>query len=147
MKQKTCTLFIIFFITFGFLGNVFSQATGDGSKIPVIDGKISAKEWADAKIFHDFHLTIPKSDSKNYDSTIVFLKQTKDALYFAFQFHPRSKVISQSLVRDKSTNEENETFIVLDLENKHQNGYMFVFSFLDNQRDMLIYNQKSTSSE
>jgi len=147
MKQKTGNLFVIFFITFGFLGNVFSQATGDGSKTPVIDGKISKNEWADAKIFKDFHLTIPKSDSKDYDSTIIFVKQTKDALYFAFQFHPKSKVISQSLVRDRSTNEENETFIVLDLENKHQNGYMFVFSFLDNQRDMLIYNQKSTSSE
>ncbi|MBC8485013.1 MAG: hypothetical protein H8D45_03120, partial [Bacteroidetes bacterium] len=138
---------ICFYLMLCLTGKVYPQATGDGNKVPVIDGKISMNEWADAKIFKDFHLTIPKSDSKNYDSTIIFVKHTKDALYFAFQFHPRSKVISQSLVRDRSTNEENETFIVLDLENKHQNGYMFVFSFLDNQRDMLIYNQKSTSSE
>ncbi|MFC2092339.1 hypothetical protein ACFLSV_00425 [Bacteroidota bacterium] len=147
MNPRIKYLLIFFYLMLWLSGNAFSQASGDGSKVPVIDGKINQYEWKNAKVFKDFHLTIPKSDSKDYDNTIVYVKQSKDALYFAFQFRPRSKVISQSLVRDRSTNEENETFIVLDLENKHQNGYMFVFSFLDNQRDMLIYNQKSTSSE
>ncbi|MBL7129015.1 MAG: hypothetical protein ISS16_08525 [Ignavibacteria bacterium] len=147
MNPQIKNLLFFFCIILCLVGNVFSQSKGDVSEVPKIDGKINQSEWAGAKIFNDFYLTIPKSDGKNYDSTIVYVKQSRDALYFAFQFHPKSKVISQSLVRDRSTDEENETFIVLDLENKNQNGYLFVFSFLDNQRDMLIYNQKSTSSE
>ena len=56
-------------------------------------------------------------------------------------------MISKSLTRDRSTEDENEFFILLDLENKHQNGYMFAFSFLNNQRDGIIYNQRNQSSE
>jgi len=126
---------------------IFSQSPGINTALPVIDGKINSIEWSGAKVFKDFHMFIPKSDSKDYDSTIIYLKQTKDALYFAFKFYPRGVVISKSLRRDRSTEEENEFFILLDFENKNQNGYIFVFSFLDNQRDLLVYNQKSQSSE
>jgi hypothetical protein len=124
-----------------------AQSKNDDVALPIIDGKINSVEWAEASVFNDFHMFIPKSDSKDYDSTTIFMKQTKDALYFAFKFSPRGKVISKSLRRDRSTDEENEFFILLDFENKNQNGYIFVFSFLDNQRDLLVYNQRSQSSE
>ena len=107
MSPKTKILLFFSYAVLCLAGNVFSQSTGDGSKFPVIDGKIDKVEWANAKVFNNFFLTIPKSDSKDYDSTIIYVKQSKDALFFAFQFHPKSKVISQSLVRDRSTNEEN----------------------------------------
>lgn len=113
---------------------------------PRIDGHIEEAEWAGAVTFDKFFVTVPRSQEKP-DSTIVLIKQTPDAIYFGFRFWPKGKVIRQSLIRDRSSDEENEFFILLDLENKNQNGYFFAFSFLDNQRDMLIYNQRSLSTE
>ena len=115
--------------------------------LPKIDGKINDDEWADAKIFNSFTIISPKTSEKYYDKTIVYLKQSNDAIYVAIKFWPRGRVIRQSLIRDLSTEEENEMFILLDLENKHKNGYFFAFSFLNNQRDMIIYNQRQLVSE
>ncbi|MGA2667960.1 MAG: hypothetical protein ABSF32_03480 [Ignavibacteria bacterium] len=123
-----------------------SSYSGEAA-VPVIDGKIDDAEWVGAKVFSDFYITIPRSDEKYYDSTIVYVKQTKDAINFAFKWWPRGKVISKSFTRDRSTDEENEFFIMLDLENKNQNGYFFSFSFLNNQRDGIVYNQRSISYE
>lgn len=114
---------------------------------PKIDGKINESEWNEAKVFTDFHMMIPKSESKDYDSTIAYIKQSKDAIYIAIKYWPRGKIIKQSLTRDRSTDEENEFFILLDLENKNKNGYVFVISFLDNQRDAIVYNQTNQSYE
>lgn len=114
---------------------------------PKIDGKIQDDEWADAKVFEDFTMIVPKTTEKYYDKTIVYLKQSKDAVYVGIKFWPRGRVIRQSLIRDRSTDEENEFFILLDLENKHKNGYFFAFSFLNNQRDLIIYNQRQLSQE
>lgn len=123
------------------------QGTGtDIASTPTIDGRINNAEWKDALVFTDFYLTIPKSDEKYYDSTIIYIKQTKDAIWFAFRYWPKGKVLCQSLNRDVSTEEENEFFIILDLENKNQNGYFFATSFQSNQRDAIIYNQRSMSN-
>jgi hypothetical protein len=126
---------------------ISAQTASELSKMPDIDGKIDDDEWKDARVFTNFYITVPKSNDKYYDSAIVYIKQSKDALYFAFKFWPKGKVISKSFTRDQSTDEENEFFILLDLENKHDNGYFFSFSFLNNQRDAIIFNQKSMSSE
>jgi hypothetical protein len=115
--------------------------------LPVIDGQFDEAEWAGSKIFSDFHIVVPKTDEKFYDSTLVYVRQSHGALYFAFRFYPRSKVIRQSLIRDVSSNEENEFFILLDLENRNENGYIFIFNFMGNQRDMAIYNQRTLSYE
>src|SRR5690349_22903141 len=117
----------------------------DAGSTPKIDGKINDAEWADAKVFTDFYMMIPKSDSKDYDSTIAYIRQTRDAIYIAIKYWPRGKIIKQSLTRDRSTDEENEFFILLDLENKNKNGYVFVVSFLDNQRDAVVFNQTNQS--
>jgi hypothetical protein len=143
---------ILFFVVLAVLirgNNITAQGQGDKqlSIVPKIDGKIENIEWKDSKVFKDFYIFIPKEDKRDIDSTVIFMKQTSDALYFAFKFYPRSKVISQSQVRDRSTDEESEAFIILDLENKRQNGYLFAFSYIDNQRDVLIFNQKNQSSE
>ena len=114
---------------------------------PVIDGKINDSEWAGAKVFEEFKMIVPMTDEKYYDKTIVYIKQSKDAVYVGVKAWPRGRIIRQSLIRDVSTEEENEFFILLDLENKHKNGYFFAFSFLDNQRDLLIYNQRQLSQE
>ncbi|RPI17257.1 MAG: hypothetical protein EHM58_10040 [Ignavibacteriae bacterium] len=138
---------IIFFIIFSTtFSQTISSNSGEVSAIS-IDGKISDPEWSGAKVFNDFFITVPRSDEKYYDSTIVYVKQTKDALNFAFKFWPTGKVISKSFTRDRSTDEENEFFIMLDLENKNQNGYFFAFSFLNNQRDGMVYNQRNISYE
>lgn len=145
MKQNLKILFALLLLNTGCL---FSQQTSyDESAAPTIDGKINDAEWRGAKVFTDFYITIPKSNEKYYDSTVVFIRQTSDALYFAFKFWPKGQVISKSLVRDRSTDEENEFFILLDMENKGQNGYFFSFSFLNNQRDAIIYNQRNMSNE
>lgn len=139
-----------FFFIFALASSLgsFSQTSMEEATVPSIDGKINDSEWRGAKVFTDFYVTIPQNaDKKSYDSTVVMIKQTKDALYFAFKFWPKGKVISKSFTRDRSTEEENEFFILLDLENKHQNGYFFSFSFLNNQRDAVIYNQRNMSSE
>ncbi|MBL7993995.1 hypothetical protein JNM05_01365 [bacterium] len=125
------------------ISDVFSQS----QILPKIDGKIHDEEWADAKVFEDFTMIVPQTNEKYYDKTIVYIKQSNDAVYVAIKFWPRGRVIRQSLIRDRSTDEENEFFILLDLENKRKNGYFFAFSFLDNQRDMLIYNQRQMSQE
>lgn len=119
----------------------------DNTAAPSVDGKIEDAEWRGAVVFNKFFITNPKTDEKYYDSTIVYIKPTKDAIYFGFKYWPRGKVISKSFTRDRSTDEENEFFILLDLENKNQNGYFFAFSFLNNQRDAIIYNQRNMSSE
>jgi hypothetical protein len=125
-----------------------AQTSIEETTVPTIDGKINEAEWKGAKVFTDFYVTIPSTaDKKSYDSTVVMIKQTKDALYFGFKFWPKGKVISKSFTRDRSTEEENEFFILLDLENKHENGYFFAFSFLNNQRDAVIYNQRNMSFE
>jgi hypothetical protein len=126
---------------------LYAQTSYDKTAAPTIDGKVEKSEWKDAKVIDNFYITIPKSSEKYYDSTIVYIKQTSDALYFAFKYWPKGKVISKSFVRDRSTEEENEFFILLDMENKKQNGYFFSFSFLNNQRDAIIYNQRNMSSE
>ena len=138
------TFLILFVISFQ---NLHSQTQGEKSESVSVDGRIENVEWSGAKVFTDFYKFIPKSDDKNYDSTKVFIKQTKDALYFGFDYYPKGKVISKSLTRDRSTEDENEFFIMLDLENKNQNGYFFSFSFLNNQRDAIVYNQRNQSSE
>lgn len=119
----------------------------DDQRFPKIDGKINDEEWAGAKTFDSFTTIVPKTDEKYYDKTIVYLKQSHDAVYVGIKFWPTGRVIRQSLIRDRSTDEENEFFILLDLENKNQNGYFFAFSFLNNQRDMIIYNQRQLSQE
>ena len=123
------------------------QSVYEKSTAPTINGKVEDAEWSDAKIFTNFYLTIPRSDEKYYDSTVVYVKQTTDAIYFAFKYWPKGKVLRQSLTRDVSTEEENEFFIVLDLENKNKNGYIFAISFANNQRDMIVYNERNNSSE
>jgi len=125
----------------------YSQQSGTPNSVPKIDGKINDEEWADAKVFTNFYVTIPKTDEKFYDSTVAYIKQTKDAMWFGIKYWPKGKVISKSLIRDRSTEEENEFFILLDLENKNQAGYIFVFSFLNNQRDMQVYNVNNQSSQ
>lgn len=124
-----------------------AQSTTGKLTYPDIDGKIEDSEWKGAKVFTNFYTIVPKTDEKYYDSTIVYIKQSNDALYFGFKFWPKGKVISKSFSRDRSTDEENEFFILLDLENKNKNGYFFSFSFLNNQRDALVYNVKNMSNE
>lgn len=139
---------LLYIILFTAVLKTYSQeSTGaDVSSTPNIDGKIESAEWKDALVFTSFYITIPKSDEKFYDSTIVYVKQTKDAMYFAFRWWPKGKVICQSLNRDVSTEEESEFFIILDLENKNQNGYFFSTSFQGNQRDAIIFNQRNMSN-
>jgi hypothetical protein len=138
---------LLIFLAVIFFKHASAQIQSGENNYPLIDGKINSSEWIGAKVFTNFHMMIPRSDSKDYDSTIVYLKQSKDAIYLAFKYYPRGKIIAKSLVRDRSTEEENEFFVLLDLENKRQNGYIFIFNFGDNQRDVLLYNQRSQSSE
>jgi hypothetical protein len=137
--------YLLTFLTWG--GESDSIAADNTAIGPTIDGRIHEEEWAGSRVFSDFYVTVPRSGVRAQDSTIVYVKQSRDALYFAFRFWPRGRVISKSLIRDRSTDEENEFFIVLDLENNNENGYIFIFSFLDNQRDLLVYNQRSLSQE
>src|SRR5438309_1438251 len=99
-------IFFTFIIILFSIDNVFCQ-TSSIPKLPVIDGKIHDEEWKDAKVFTEFYITQPKSDEKYYDSTVFYILQSKDAMYFALKFWPKGKVISKSLVRDRSFDEEN----------------------------------------
>lgn len=125
----------------------FAQSQSYQPQAPSINGKINEDEWSGGVRFDKFYSFIPTSGMTNMDSTIVYVRQTDDALYFAFRYWPKGKVIRKSLTRDRSTEEENEFFILIDLENKNQNGYCFAFSFIDNQRDQIVYNQRNMSSE
>lgn len=144
MEKKITILGLMFLF---FINISFSQTQGLKIETPAVDGLLKDSEWAGAKVFTNFYKFIPKSEDNNYDSTIVYIKQTKDAIYFGFDYFPKGKIISKSLTRDRSTEDENEFFILLDLENKNRNGYFFSFSFLNNQRDAIIYNQRNQSNE
>jgi len=144
--KEVFIILILLFIT-SCHSNSSAQTSKNEPLVPAVDGTINDDEWKAARVFTDFYICVPKTDEKYYDSTIVYIKQTEDALYFAFKYWPKGKVISKSFTRDRSTDEENEFFILLDLENKHTNGYFFAFSFLNNQRDAIIFNQKSMSHE
>src|SRR4030095_12768963 len=143
--MKRILLLAVMFFTANCMLN--GQTAYEQSSAPNIDGKITESEWNGSKVFTNFYMMIPKSDSKDYDSTIAYIKQDKEAIYIAIKYWPKGKLIRQSLTRDRSTEEENEFFILLDLENKNQNGYVFVVSFMDNQRDAVIYNQRNQSYE
>ncbi|MDQ3021936.1 MAG: hypothetical protein M3R36_15385 [Bacteroidota bacterium] len=145
--MKNYFIYLVLIFSFLYAGIIFSQVQGLKIESPAVDGKLSNIEWAGAKVFTNFYRFIPKSEDNSYDSTIVYIKQTKDAIYFGFDYFPKGKIISKSLTRDRSTEDENEFFILLDLENKNQNGYFFSFSFLNNQRDAVIYNQRNQSNE
>jgi hypothetical protein len=145
--RKIQAVFFALTIFLSVSGLIGQTSITDDASAPSIDGKIKDGEWRDAMVFTKFYMMIPKTDEKLYDSTIVYIKQTKDALYFAFKYWPKGKILVQSLTRDRSTEEENEFFILLDLEDKGQNGYIFVFNFGANQRDMLVYNQRNGSTE
>ena len=146
-------LLFLFFFAVSLYAQAGNEIAGDEKTSPKktsdtkVDGIINESEWSGAKVFTDFNMMIPKSDSKDYDSTIAYVKQDRQAIYIAIKYWPKGKLIRQSLTRDRSTEEENEFFILLDLENKSQNGYIFVVSFLDNQRDALVYNQRNQSYE
>lgn len=146
-------LLFLFLLTAPLFAQAGNEIAGDDKTSPKessalkIDGKINDSEWNGSKVFTDFYMMIPKSDKKDYDSTIAYIKQDKDAIYIAIKYWPRGKIIKQSLTRDRSTDEENEFFILLDLENKNKNGYVFVVSFLNNQRDAIVYNQTNQSYE
>lgn len=143
--KKHLLFFVIALLLF--TESIMPQTQSVKIESPSVDGSLNNSEWAGAKVFRDFYKFIPKSSDKNYDSTIVYIKQTKDALYFGFDYYPKGKIIAKSITRDRSTEDENEFFIMLDLENKNQNGYFFSFSFLNNQRDAVVYNQRNQSSE
>ena len=147
MKKIPLVFYALTIIFFASAGAYSQTSYTEEASAPTIDGKINDSEWRDAKVFSNFYMMIPRTEDKIYDSTIVYIKQTRDALYFAFRYWPKGKILVQSLTRDQSTAEENEFFILLDLEDKGQNGYIFVFNFGTNQRDMIVYNQKNTSSE
>ncbi|MBN8583707.1 MAG: hypothetical protein J0M37_01325 [Ignavibacteria bacterium] len=146
-------LLFLFFFAVSLYAQAGNEIAGDEKTSPKktsdtkVDGIINESEWSGAKVFTDFNMMIPKSESKDYDSTIAYVKQDRQAIYIAIKYWPKGKLIRQSLTRDRSTEEENEFFILLDLENKSQNGYIFVVSFLDNQRDALVYNQRNQSYE
>jgi len=145
MKIKFTLL--VFACSLFYTGILISQTQSLKIESPAVDGRLKDSEWAGAKVFTNFYKFIPESNDNSYDSTIVYIKQTKDAIYFGFDYFPKGKIISKSVTRDRSTEDENEFFILLDLENKNQNGYFFSFSFLNNQRDAVIYNQRNQSSE
>ncbi len=147
MKKVRALSYALIISLFTGTGLNAQSSITDEASAPTIDGKVEISEWRGAVAFTDFYMMIPRSETKDYDSTIVYVKQTKDALYFAFKYWPKGKILIQSLTRDRSTEEENEFFIMLDLENKGQNGYIFVFNFGSNQRDMLVYNQRNSSTE
>jgi hypothetical protein len=149
MKKSIKFLFVsfLFLLSLKLPAQTSIKENEDNSSAPSIDGKIDDAEWRGAIVFNKFYITNPKTDEKYYDSTVVYIKPMHDAIYFGFKFWPRGKVISKSFTRDQSTDEENEFFILLDLENKNQNGYFFAFSYLNNQRDALIYNQRNMSFE
>ena len=134
-------------LAFPFGVRVADAVEPGAANLPVIDGRIYEREWTGAKTLDNFFTVVPKTGQREEDSTVVFVRQSSDALYFAFKFRPRSKVIRQSLIRDQSSDEENEFFILLDLENKNQNGYIFIFNFINNQRDMAVYNQRNLAFE
>ena len=77
-----------------FCASIASAADATTVTLPVIDGKIDDPEWTDARVLSDFFTVVPQTGKRNEDSTIVLVRQTQDALYFAFKFHPRSKVIT-----------------------------------------------------
>lgn len=93
--------------------------TGPGDQLgntPTIDGRIQEDEWVGAKILDQHYVTVPRIAEKP-DITVVLIKQSKTSIYVAFKCWPRGKVIRQSLIR--SSDEEKEFFILLDLENKN----------------------------
>lgn len=147
MKKVSALYYALIISFFAGTGLNAQSSITDEASAPTIDGKVEISEWRGAQVLSDFYMMIPRTEEKYYDSTIVYIKQNKDALYFAFKYWPKGKILVQSLTRDRTTEEENEFFILLDLENKGQNGYIFVFNFGSNQRDMIVFNQRNSSSE
>jgi hypothetical protein len=84
---------------FLFAASAYAQAgnenAGDDKTSPKVtsntkvDGIITESEWSGAKVFTDFNMMIPKSENKDYDSTVAYIKQDNQAIYVAIKYWPK----------------------------------------------------------
>ncbi len=106
------------------------------SDIPVkIDGILDDEIWNIAEKKTDFHMKFPTDDGIPACKTEVQLAHDDHFLYVAFTSYDSGKSIIQSLKRDIGHIDNDGVGIILDPQNSHTNGFIFVVNALNAQSE------------
>lgn len=100
-----------------------------------IDGLLDDSIWSIAEIKSDFHMKYPTDIGMPKSKTTVQLAHDDHFLYVAFTSYDSGKSIIQSLKRDIGHFDNDGVGIMLDPQNSHTNGFIFIVNALNAQSD------------
>ena len=100
-----------------------------------IDGILDDSIWSVAEKKSDFYMKFPTDEGTPKSKTIVQLAHDDKFLYVAFTNYDSGKSIIQSLKRDIGHFDNDGVGIILDPQNSHTNGFMFVVNALNAQSE------------
>ena len=104
--------------------------------IPVkIDGVLDDSIWSIAEKKTNFYMKFPTDEGTPKSKTIVQLAHDDHFLYVAFTSYDSGKSIIQSLKRDIGHFDNDGVGIILDPQNSHTNGFIFVVNALNAQSE------------
>ncbi len=143
MKIVFCVFFFIF-LYFNLLGQKIRvenfqkefQIQIAQTDIPVkIDGVLDDSIWSLSEKKSDFNMKFPTDVGTPKSKTIVQLAHDDQFLYVAFTCFDSGKSIIQSLKRDIGHYDNDGVGIMLDPQNSHTNGFIFVINALNAQSE------------
>lgn len=105
------------------------------SKPPVIDGIVSADEWAEALVIRDFWF--PSRQQKGEFPTTAYLGYTTDAIYVAFECEDPEpdKIRAQETKRGGAMENDDVVSVLIEPQNKRLEPYWFEVNPLGTQSE------------
>jgi len=138
MKFNYYLLLLLFFANGVFGKNMEAIKT---NQAPIIDGIISAAEWAVQDSAVNFIQLEPSKGSAASEATTVFVMYDDHSLYFAFQCFNSdpSAIVSDTQVRDKIEKSDDAVLVMLDTYRDKRSAFAFLVNALGTQTDMQIF--------
>ena len=128
MKFNYYLLLFLFFANGAFAKNIEATKT---DQAPVIDGTISAAEWAVQDSALNFIQLEPSKGADASEATTVFVMYDNQSLYFAFQCFQSdpSTIVSDTQVRDKIEKSDDAVLVMLDTYRDKRSAFAFLKRF------------------
>lgn len=113
-----------------------------------VDGRINGPEWADSQVFSDFSVTKPLTRAAPPQRTTLLVLPRADALYVGFRAEhaPAGRSHGRS-PRDALQMDADTAILVIDFEGLGKTAYEFSVSLSGAQRDSIILNQSTQSTD
>jgi hypothetical protein len=113
----------------------------------IIDGKLNEKEWQNAQVLNDFHVTVPFSLESTPLETQTLFYSDDDGLYVAFI----NAQDEESRVRRRHPRDRNQdsdaNIVVIDFDNNGNNAYMLGVSLSNSLIDATVTNENQTDKD